>query len=265
MESKGISSLQNPTIKQILQLQNKKAARKKEGLFVVEGIKSIQEIPQYDQVRYFVSTSELAEYPIPARDKKKSIIVTPTVYNAISDTKTPQGIMAVVEIPERSLESIPSKDQDFYLVLENIQDPGNMGTIIRTAHAFGVKNIFITKGSVDLYSPKVIRATMGSLFHVNAYTDYEAEEYISYLKEQHIPIYVTALEEDAKPIFEIPFRRAGALVIGNEGSGVSERMKKAADYKMIIPMPGGSESLNASVAASICIYEMMRYAALKPS
>ncbi len=257
MQNNIISSTQNPIIKTIIQLQKKKATRKKEKLFIVEGIKSINEIPANYQVRYYITTPELTKQQIHALEGKRWIVVTEEVYKTISDTTTPQGAMAVVEIPEVSLDKLTFEKQRFHLVLENIQDPGNLGTIIRTAHAFGVQAILITKGSVDLYSPKVVRATMGSLFHVNICIDYDIEEYVSHLQKAKIPIYATALEE-AKPLFDVDFKEQLAIVIGNEGNGVSEYIKKAADHKIMIPMPGGSESLNASVATSICIYEVMR-------
>ncbi|WP_069997323.1 TrmH family RNA methyltransferase [Cellulosilyticum sp. I15G10I2] len=257
MQNNSVSSMQNPIIKSILQLQKKKTVRRKENLFIVEGIRSIQEIPANYQVRYLITTPELALPKTPALEEKKCLVVTEEVYKAISDTTTPQGAMAVVEMPVTKLTDQNFDKRGMYLLLENIQDPGNLGTIIRTAHAFGVKAIFITKGSVDLYSPKVVRATMGSLFHLPIYIDYEAEDYITHLKQAKIPLYVTALEE-AQPIYDIRFEKKMTIVIGNEGNGVSETVKQMADYKMMIPMPGGSESLNASIAASICIYEVMR-------
>lgn len=257
MQNNIISSPQNPLIKNIIQLQNKKSARKKQKLFIVEGIKSIQEIPKHYHVKYYITTPLVEKKQIPALDEKKWIIVTQEVYKTISDTETPQGAMAIVEIPELQLENLSVDPLGVYLVLENLQDPGNLGTIIRTAHAFGIKQVLISKGSVDLYSPKVVRSTMGSLFHVTAYTDYDIDEYIYHLKKHKICTYVTDLEE-SQPIFQIAFQKPMAIIIGNEGNGVSEYVKQIADYKMKIPMPGGSESLNASIAASICIYEVMR-------
>lgn len=257
MQNNLISSTQNPIVKSILQLQKKKSARKKENLFIVEGIKCVNEIPANYEVKYYITTPQLTPKDLPALETKKTFIVTEEIYKAISDTTTPQGAMAVVEIPKMKLTDFKFEDKGFYLVLENIQDPGNLGTIIRTAHAFGARAVLLTKGSVDLYSPKVVRSTMGSLFHVPTYIDYEAEDYVKYLQEAEIPIYATALE-DAKPIYHINFNNRLAIVIGNEANGISDYIKKAANFKMMIPMPGGSESLNASVATSICIYEVMR-------
>lgn len=257
MQNKEITSIQNPIIKKVMQLQKKKAVRKKEGLFIVEGIRAIKEIPENYPIEYYITTMGYPMEQLPSRQDTKWIVVPDAIYTHISETTTPQGIMAVVKMPEHSLARVEISDPCFYLVLENLQDPGNLGTIIRTAHAFNVDGIFVTKGSVDAYSPKVIRSTMGSIFHVPVITDIEAEDIVSYLKQHKIQIYTTCLQ-DAIPLKNISFQKPMALVIGNEGNGVSDLMKQMADYKMIIPMPGGSESLNASIAASICIYEMTK-------
>ncbi len=257
MMPKEIKSLQNPILKNIIQLQKKKAARKKEKLFIVEGLRAVKEITDAFCVRYYVTTPDIDKSELLQQKEAQWIVVPEEVYKAISETEAPQGIMAVVEMPNCDLESLKMKEEGFYLVLENLQDPGNMGTIIRSAHAFGASGIFITKGSVDIFSPKVVRSTMGSLFHVPFVIDGEIEEYVAALRQREIPIYTTAFEE-AQPIYHIHFANPLAIVIGNEGNGVSEYMKEAANYKMMIPMPGGSESLNASVATSICIYEVMR-------
>ncbi|PHV71617.1 23S rRNA (guanosine(2251)-2'-O)-methyltransferase RlmB [Sporanaerobium hydrogeniformans] len=257
MMPKEIASLQNPVLKMINQLQKKKAVRKKEGLFVVEGLRAVREITKEFEVEYYVTTKEVEVKDLPGLEKSKWIVVPTALYKAISETEAPQGVMAVVKMPNCKLQDLVLKERGFYLILENLQDPGNMGTIIRTAHAFGANGILITKGSVDVFSPKVVRSTMGSLFHVPLVVDCEIEEYREVLRQAEIPIYATALEE-AKPIYHINFVNPLAIVIGNEGNGVSDYIKKAADYKMMIPMPGGSESLNASVATSICIYEVMR-------
>ncbi len=257
MMPKEIKSLQNPILKSIIQLQKKKLARKKERLFIVEGLRAVKEITKAFQVRYYVTTPDIDRKEFLQQEGGQWVVVPQEVFKSISETEAPQGIMAVVEMPKCDLESLEVGTEGFYLVLENLQDPGNMGTIIRSAHAFGAKGIFITKGSVDIFSPKVVRATMGSLFHVPFVIDGEIEDYVEALRQKEIPIYTTAFEE-AKPIYHIHFANPLAIVIGNEGNGVSEYIKGAADYKMMIPMPGGSESLNASVATSICIYEVMR-------
>lgn len=257
MNKKSITSMQNATIKLVKELQKKKATRKKEQLFVVEGIRAVQEIPSHIQIKYLLVSSQVEEQAYESLNAREALVVTEEIFKAISDTQTPQGMIAVVNMPVKELETMEIEDGP-YLVLENLQDPGNLGTIIRTAHAFDFKGIFITKGSVDLYSPKVVRSTMSSLFYVPVVTDYTVEEVMSYLKSQQVTLYTTALTDTAQPIQEVSFEKRMALVIGNEGNGVSEYSLAETDYTMIIPMPGGAESLNASVAAGVCMYEIVR-------
>ena len=165
--------------------------------------------------------------------------------------------MAIVQKVDISLAEVEIQ-KGAYLLLENLQDPGNLGTIIRTAHAFNFKGILMTKGCVDLYSPKVVRSTMSSLFYMPIVVEEEIEVYINHLKEKNKTIYTTALTEKAQKIQDINFKEDMVLIIGNEGNGVSDYCLQHTDYTMIIPMPGGAESLNASVATAVCMYEVMR-------
>lgn len=249
--------MQNSLIKNIMLLQKKKAARKKQGLFVVEGIRSVSEVP-VEYIEYYVTTQEMNEQVLPALKLCKWIIVTPEIYKAISETEAPQGVMAIVRMPDKKLRDLKIQQDGTYILLENLQDPGNLGTIVRSAHAFNISGIFITKGSVDLYSPKVVRSTMGSLFHVPIVCDEEAVAYIAYLKAAGVKLYTTALTEDARPVYETEFNLPLAIAVGNEGNGLTEAVTSYTDCNMMIPMPGGSESLNASVASSICMYELLR-------
>lgn len=257
MNKKSITSIQNPTIKLVKELQKKKSTRKKQQLFIVEGIRAVQEIPKHIRIEQVLVSEQIEESTYEGLNVREVLVVTEEIFKSISDTQTPQGMMAIVKIPEVSLESLEVEDGP-YLVLENLQDPGNLGTIVRTAHAFDFKGILMTKGCVDLYSPKVVRSTMSSLFYVPVVTDYSIEEIITYLKKSQVTLYTTALTKKAQPIQNIAFNKRMALVIGNEGNGVSEYCLAETDYNMIIPMPGGAESLNASVAAGVCMYEMTR-------
>lgn len=257
MNKKSITSLQNPMIKLIKELQKKKAARKKNQLFIVEGIRAVQEIPKEIKIEYLVVSDTLDETVYNTLSAREVLVLPEDLFCEISDTQTPQGMLAVVKMPNRTLEEMCALDGP-YLILENLQDPGNLGTIVRTAHAFNFKGIFVTKGSVDLYSPKVVRSTMSSLFYIPIMTDETIETYIEYLKAKGITLYTTALTEEAKPIQETVFEKRMALIIGNEGNGVSSYCLEETDHTVIIPMPGGAESLNASVAAAVCMYEMTR-------
>lgn len=252
-----ITSLQNPIVKQVKELQSKKAARKKQGLFVVEGYRCVKEIPaKKGLIDYLVVTEKQVDQIPEHLIVDKCYVVTEEIFAKISETQTPQGMLAIVKIPTYHLEDLSLND-GAYLILENLQDPGNLGTIIRTAHAFGYKGILMTKGSVDAFSPKVVRATMSGLFYVPIVVDEAIETYVEAFKKAEAKLYVTALHEKSKNIKEISFPRNLGLIIGNEGNGVTDYCISSADELMIIPMPGGAESLNASVAAAICMYATM--------
>lgn len=257
MNKKQITSPQNHVIKNIKELQKKKSARKKERLFIVEGIRAVKEIPSQANIKYVLTTPDVDIATLMNLNPHTWIEVSQEVYKSMSETQSPQGAMAVVTMPDQLLEEQVIEEGN-YLLLENVQDPGNLGTIIRTAHAFGFKGVFITKGSVDVYSPKVVRSTMSSLFYVPLVIDYTIEEYIHTFKQAGVSLYAAALTDQAKPIYSLPFDEKKAIIIGNEGNGVSEEVLAATDYTMIIPMPGGAESLNASVATAICMYEITK-------
>ena len=257
MDKMKITSLQNAIVKQVKELQNKKAARKKQGLFVVEGYRGVKELPAREGLIEYLVVTEKQVDEIPAHlDIKKCYVVTEEIFAKISETQSPQGMLAVVKMPGHSLNSLDLRE-GAYIILENLQDPGNLGTIIRTAHAFGFKGVLMTKGSVDAFSPKVVRATMSALFYIPIIVDETIEAYVEAFKATQTPLYVTALHEKAQNIKEMHFPRNLGLIIGNEGNGVTDYCIEQADELMIIPMPGGAESLNASVAASICMYAMM--------
>ena len=258
MSSKLITSMQNTIIKNIVQLQKKKSARKKQGLFIVEGIRAVNEIPSSAEIESFITTPNVTSAEIARLDEHKWIVIPEEIFKAISETESPQGAMAIVKMADKKLDEITLKTDGFYLILESLQDPGNLGTIIRTAHAFNVDGVFLTKGTVDLYSPKVVRATMSSLFHVPIVMDEEVSSYMTALEDKGITLYATHLSEKAKPIHETTFKGGVGIIIGNEGNGISDTVKEATHEHIIIPMPGGCESLNASVATSICLYEVMR-------
>ncbi len=257
MNKKYITSTQNSSVKLAKELLKKKAARKKHGLFVVEGIRAVKEVPAHIQIQT-VLVSEKVEAHYYEKIQAREILVMPeSLFETLSETATPQGLMAIVRKVDIPLAEFEMQEGP-YLLLENIQDPGNLGTIIRTAHAFDFKGILMTKGCVDLYSPKVVRSTMSSLFYVPIVMDEEIQTHMAYLKEKGKTIYTTALSEKAKWVHEIIFDTNMVLVIGNEGNGVSDYCLEHADYTMMIPMPGGAESLNASVATAVCMYEVLR-------
>lgn len=255
-----ITSIQNSRIKKLVQLSNKSKIRKKEGLFIVEGKKIIDEI-DVNRIKELYITETFHEkennYVKELIDQNVNIeIVNDTVMKYISNSVTPQGILGVIKIITMDLDIMLS-DNTFIVILENIQDPGNLGTIIRTCDAVKASGIIISKGSVDLYNPKVIRATMGSILRVPIITDSNILEDINKLKKNKIKILASHLQ-GSNNLYECDLKQGIGIVVGNEGNGLTEEVVALADSNIKIPMIGKSESLNASIATSIIAYEALR-------
>ena len=187
--------------------------------------------------------------------KYDCIYVNEKVFTQITDVSNPQGVLAIIEKPKIEENQIEFKE-DLFLILDNIQDPGNMGTILRTADSINLKQIIISKGSSDVYNPKVVRSTMGAIFRVKIIESENLEKTIKELKKHKINILVTDLKTD-KSIYDVDYKKS-AIIIGNEANGVSDKVLNLADSKIKIPMLGKTESLNAAVATSIILYEAVR-------
>ena len=258
----NITSHSNPTIKEIKSLYRRKERWAKQ-LFLVEGIKIVEESVDngypitniiYSDEIFNVRGGDTLFNKIKNYDRL--INVSDKLYKDISDTENPQGILAVAKFEVNSIENIKTKDNPFILLLDQVQDPGNMGTIIRTADAFGIDGIIVTEGCVDIYNPKVVRSTMGSIFRVPIYHELDGIKVIDELKKQKMKIYSTSLE-GSQYIQDTNFREGCMLVIGNESRGVSNILNSLTDKLVKIPMIGEAESLNAAVASSIIMYEVM--------
>ena len=182
-------------------------------------------------------------------------IVSDNVFKSVSDTQTPQGILCVIKKPEYALEELIKGEQTHLLILESIQDPGNLGTILRTADALEIP-VVMTEGCADPYSPKTIRASMGAVFRTRPVLT-APDQVIAESRRQNLPLYATALSSDARDLREVHLA-TGAVVIGSEGRGVSEPYLQAAAEHVIIPMNPRCESLNAATAATIVMWELHR-------
>ena len=251
-----ISSKNNEIIKNIKKLKDKKY---RENKFIVEGERIVEEAIQ-ENVEISVIVIEESFYNniekqdlIKKTTKYNTLIVTDKVFLDISDVKTPQGILAVINKNENKEID---KNAPYIMALDNLQDPGNIGTIIRTLDSANIKQLIVSKGSVDAYSPKVVRSTMGAIFRVNVIEVENLVETMQNLKKSGFEVVSTSLETD-KSIYDISYNKK-VVVIGNEANGVSKEILEMSDYKVKIPMLGKTESLNASVAASIMIYEYVR-------
>ena len=264
MKENIITSVTNERIKEIRKLYDKKYRRLNQK-YIIEGIKIIEEAYIQNQIfDTIVICSEL--YDNISIDKQivkkcleenedKIIYVDKKVFYDICDTQTPQGIIGVLNI---QINENVLLDNENILFLDNIQDAGNLGTIIRSARAFGFNEIIVNKGSIDVYNQKVIRASMGNIFllHILQLED-EGLEMLGLLKGKGYTVYATTLD-NAQSIYDVEYASKKVIVIGNEANGVNDDILKFADKNIYIPMLNNTESLNAGVAASIIMCDVQR-------
>ena len=255
-----ITSKENPVIKHIIK-KKKKKYRTEYNEFIIEGAKIVKEaIEEKVKIKNIIINenninSELIENQLKEVLKEKNYIIVPNnIFKLLSDVEKPQGVLAVVEkgINREKIDY----NQDVILILDNIQDPGNLGTIIRTADSAGLRQIIVSKGTVDCYNSKVLRSTMGAIFRVNIIEAENLEKNIEEIKQNNFKIITTSLQTD-KSIYDIQLKNV-AIVIGNEANGVSKEIMELSDIKAIIPMKGKTESLNVAVATGVILYEYVR-------
>lgn len=258
-----ITSSKNPLIKEIKSLYRRKE-RWKSKLFIIEGIKIIEEaISNNVTLRNIVYTDKLLSTNdgmdfFRKVEKVYNIAYVPeNIFSEICDTENPQGIIGIAEFDVKEVENIFKINTPLLLYLDGVQDPGNMGTIIRTADAFKISGIILGDGCVDPYNPKVIRATMGSIFRIPLYFIKEIYPYISKFNNNNVKIVATSLEGSI-PVYDADFKEGSLVIIGNESKGVDKKLLDISSNLIKIPMPGEAESLNAGVAASIIMYEAMK-------
>lgn len=244
-----ITSKENEIIKEIRKLKEKKYRKYK---FIVEGIKMLKEAIEENANIDLIVLKEGMKLDINI-SKYKNIEVTEKIFETLTDVVSPQGILAVIN--KNSNEEI-DLNSDYIIALDGLQDPGNMGTIIRTADSANLKQIIVSKDSVDSYSPKVVRATMGAIYRVKIIEVENLLQTLKNLKNNKFEIVSTSLEAE-KSIYDIIYNKK-VVVIGNEANGISKDIIELSNYKVKIPMRGKTESLNASVAAGIMIYEYVR-------
>lgn len=253
-----INSTSNRQIRALAQLQTKAKARRAEGLFVAEGVRMYREVPQELLVKTYVSESFYEKEQNRALLKDGGVeVVSDRVFAAVSDTKTPQGILCLVRQRQYSVEEMLQKETPFLLLLEDIQDPGNLGTIFRTAEAAGVSGILMSAGTADIYNPKTIRSTMGAVYRMPFGYVSDFLSVPEKLRQRRVRTYAAHL--NAKSEYTAQDYRTGcAFLIGNEGNGLSDALTAQADVCVKISMEGQAESLNAAVAAAILMFEAKR-------
>lgn len=245
-----ITSLKNPKVTAWKALKDRKG-RRESGLFLVEGRKMVEEAlaSAFPVDALLVDDARTAEFPLPA---DLPVFAMPAhVLSAVCDTKTPQGIAAIVHQADVPLNGMR------FVALDGVQDPGNVGTIIRTADAAGFDGILLSAQCADVFSPKVLRATMGSVFRMALRVTDDLPGLLTALREAGASVVSSQL--DGEPFYaRAPLGERFVLVIGNEGNGISAAVQAMATHRLKLPMRGGAESLNAAVAAGIMMYELTR-------
>ena len=253
-----ISSKDNPLIKFVSGLQSSSKQRREHGLFVLEGLRICSDA--YDNNIKFdkliVTKEALEKYADSIENfvsiSEKCYILRDDLFKKISDTNSPQGVIAVAKNPE-ICNKISSGGR--YIALENIADPSNLGAIARTAEALGISGIIVSLNGCDPYSPKSLRASMGTLLRIPVYI---TDDITDFIIKNSLRAFACVVDSDAKNISDIDFCNGDVLLIGNEANGLTEIAKAAADFCVTIPMKGKAESLNAAAAASIAMWEMMK-------
>lgn len=256
-----ITSKDNDFVKHVKKLKEKKY-RDEYNEFLIEGIKIIEEaLSEKAKIKTVIICEDCKnQSAIPSElmyevAKLDCVYVSEKVFLTMSDVTNPQGIMAIIE-KEKNEDTKIDFSQDNYLILDNVQDPGNMGTIIRTCDSLNMKQIIVSKGAADIYNPKVVRSTMGAIFRVKVFESDNLIKTLKEMKKHKIKVYCTDLKTD-KSIYGVDYKKS-AIVIGNEASGVSKEVIEESTESIKIPMLGKTESLNAAIATSIILYEVNR-------
>lgn len=247
-----ITSRQNPLVTQIRKLNHERKSRREQGLFSGEGPKLLAEALKAGTPVRVIVTAPGVEVPCPEHVRR--VEVPEDLLESLCDTKTPQGVLFLAEMPCTTPPERLSGER--YLVLDGVQDPGNVGTIWRTADALGADGLILVNGCADPFSPKTVRATMGACFRLPVY-EVGAKELPELLNRSGLPLYATALREDTIDIKTAQLQRC-AVIIGSEGRGVSQELLEASTRTIKIPMRERCESLNAAVAATVVLWEAWR-------
>jgi len=252
-----ISSTSNAQAKQVVALQTKAKVRREQKQFVVEGLRLVSEVPEDRLEKLYVTEAFLTEHSEFGEGLRPEI-VSESVMKAMSDTQNPQGVLGVVRQQEYSiLQMCKGERTPLLLILENLQDPGNLGTIMRTAEAAGVSGVIMSRDTVDIYNPKVVRSTMGAIFRLPfAYVD-DLGAVMKQCKKLGITTYAAHLQGKNTHDRE-NYQMPSAFLIGNEANGLTDELSGQADVLVRIPMAGKAESLNAAVAAAVLSYEAAR-------
>lgn len=254
-----IESGANAQIKKIKKIKKSAKFRREQGMFAVEGWKMLEEAIRHGLAReIYISEHAVPEWERRAYPEgRPAQVVSEALFREISDTVTPQGVLALVETPQYFLDETADSDGAALLILENIQDPGNLGTMMRASEGAGMSGVVLGKGCVDIYNPKAVRATMGSLFRMPFFLSDNLVSDVERLKGKGFTMYAAHLA-GKRAYTEVSYQGKTGIIIGNEANGLSEQISSLADCLVRIPMDGQLESLNAAVSAALLMYEWRR-------
>ena len=262
-----ITSVTNEKVKRIVQLKEKARRREEEGVYLVEGVRLFVELPEEETREVYITSEgekQLLERGLEKRlerFRQQGILeeVSQGVLAKMSDVVTPQGVLAVAKRKDYDPETVAEHTSaPLYLLLEEIRDPGNLGTILRTAEAAGADAVILSGDCADVYSPKVVRSTMGAIFRMPVIRVPDAADFCEKMRKRGIRSYAAALDAGAAEYTQEDYRTGSILMVGNEANGLKAETIAAADRCIYIPMAGKTESLNASVSAAVLLYEAAR-------
>lgn len=251
-----IAAKENPLIKLIRDIQSSARARRKNNLFALEGVRICKDALENGIIfdKLIFTNTALEKYGVDidnfCNNSDKCINIPDRLFLKISDTNSPQGVIALAKIPENKKISQKGK----FIAFENLQDPSNLGAASRTAEALGITGIILS-GGCDPYSPKALRSSMGTLLRMPVII---TDDIIEFARINNLRTFACVPQKEAESISDIEFTDGDMLIIGNEGNGLSEKVKFSSYKKITIPMKGTAESLNAAVAAAIAMWEIMK-------
>ncbi len=259
MNFKKISSRDNSLIKLVSSLQTSAKARRENGMFVLEGLRVCDDANicgiMFDKLilteSFYSKNTEVCEKF--AKNSSEVYLLDDKLFKKISDTTSPQGIIAICKTDEIKQKEFDKAGK--YIALENLSDPSNLGAISRTAEALGISGMILSDNSCDPLSPKVLRASMGTILRLPLYI---SENIMDFIKQNNLVSYSCVVDKNAEKITDVKFEKGSVVLIGNEANGLNEQTVDESDFAVTIPMNGAAESLNASVAAAIAMWEMMR-------
>lgn len=249
-----ITSRENKVYKTAKSLLTKRG-RDASGLFIIEGVRSVSDaIKNGAEIEYIIREDGVSEKDFGIRE----YVFAPRLFCEVSDTLNPQGILGVCRIPSVGTGSIPKGEKSCVILCEQLQDPGNIGTIIRSANAAFCDGVVLTKGCCDLYNPKTVRATMSAIFSIPVVCGESADRIIQEFKNKGYTVIAGALKKDAENLYKTKLEGKNLIVVGNEANGITSATLSLCDKIVKIPMRERAESLNAAIAASVMIYECNR-------